>query len=105
MQIIYIHAPSFRRERDDLMKSVSSMRSSVMEAQKTESSLRKEVQKSLALVEDMQLEKAQAKAIMFFQNHLSELYIYYFQTIIISIAASVGCPFVYSSGLVQLPTH
>ncbi|XP_077968251.1 serologically defined colon cancer antigen 8 homolog [Styela clava] len=49
------------KERDDLMKSVASMRNSVMEAQKIESSLRQEVQRSLAMVEDMLLEKSQTK--------------------------------------------
>ena len=43
------------------MKSVASMRNSVIDAQKVESTLRQEVQKSLAMVEDMQLEKAQTK--------------------------------------------
>ena len=47
------------RERDDLLKSVVSLRTSVAQAQARESELRQEVQRSLAAIEDVQLEKTQ----------------------------------------------
>ena len=47
------------KERDDLVKSVTTLRSTLSQAQAQEVELRQEVQKSLSVLEDIQLEKTQ----------------------------------------------
>ena len=47
------------KERDDLMRSLAAVRTSLSQSQAEQAELRREVQKSLATVEDIQLEKTQ----------------------------------------------
>ena len=47
------------RERDDLLKTLASLRTSIADAKITEGDLRKDFQKSLSTVEEIQLQKNQ----------------------------------------------
>ena len=58
----HINLPVIERltkERDDLLKTLTAVRSSLSQSQSEQAELRQEVQKSLATLEDIQLEKTQ----------------------------------------------